>query len=77
MKFRRMEIISTGTDFDILRYIVTSFSLYFFPNFTSVLEKRLLQDIFIKQPGLKVSVNLSTSDLGFPHTCIQQVLFMA
>ena len=29
MKFRRMEIISTGTDFDILRYIVTSFSIFF------------------------------------------------
>ena len=77
MKFRRMEIISTGTDFDILRYIVTSFSSFFSRILHPVLEKRLLQDIFIKQPGLKVSVNLSTSDLGFPHTCTQQVLFMA
>jgi hypothetical protein len=77
MKFRRMELISTGTDFDVLRYVTT---LHLFsPNVTFVLplEKRLLQDIFIKQPGLKVSVNLSTSGLGFLHTCTQQVLFMA
>lgn len=77
MKFRRMEIISTGTDFDVLRYVTTFH--YSLPNVTFVLplEKRLLQDIFIKQPGLKVSVNLSTSGLGFLHTCTQQALFMA
>ena len=23
MKFRRMELISTGTDFDVLRYVIT------------------------------------------------------
>ena len=77
MKFRRMELISTGTDFDVLRY-VTTYPLFFL-NVISVLPlgKRLLQDIFIKQPGSKVSVNLSTSGLGFLHTCTQRVLYMA
>ena len=77
MKFRRMELISTGTDFDVLRYVATFHYFLRMSYLLLPLEKRLLQDIFIKQPGLKVSVNLSTSGLGFLRTCTQQVLFMA
>lgn len=35
MKFRRMELISTGTDFDVLRYVVTIFPHYSLLNVTS------------------------------------------
>jgi hypothetical protein len=75
-----MELISTGTDFDVLRYVTTFSIIVLFRMFIYVLlplEKRSLQDIFIKQLGLKVSVNSSTSGLGFLHTCTQLVLFMA
>jgi hypothetical protein len=56
MNFQKMEIISTGTDFAVCY----NFPLWC-PNVISVLplEERLLQGIFIKQPRLKVSVNLS------------------
>jgi hypothetical protein len=54
MKFQKMELISAGTDFDILRFVldvIVHSSLFSFP--AIFLGKRLLQDIFIRQPELK------------------------
>ena len=72
MKFQKMELISAGTDFDVLRYgAVWSNSIVMLTN-PCCAGKRSLQGISTRQQESKVSESLSASDLASPHISIQQ-----
>ena len=73
MKFQKMELISAGTDFDVLR----SVSVRWIPvTINVVIGKRSLPVISIKQQKQKALVNLSTFGQDFRPTFIPPVRYM-
>ena len=50
MKFQKMEIISAGTDFDVIRFVGPLYFPYSNSQTRCSTERRLLLDTSIKQP---------------------------
>lgn len=71
MKFQKMNIISAGTDFDVIRYASRAYSVFMYLITTA--EKRLLQAISIKPREWRELASLLIFVQVSPRTSIPRV----